>query len=392
MSNECDNFWSLCARRVTVELVGIALVLVCAVPITAIAESFEESDLDAPGWVHSESPKGAPNTSSHGHKTEVRATSSALATPGGLVIDPPLINVGDIQPDEVHHYEAVLANAGDTTVPIRRARTSCACITAVVGTNELAPGESTSIRVTIQTPQTHGTSFHQTVSIASRATSRRSYFVIRGETTPMVAAAVRPIACNATSSTLRFTVSLEALDDHPFQIRNIDRGRFVAVHDDVATNHVVEFDLDLDGSGAIPRSVNLNIDHPSQSNVQLRLDTIGSESQRENVLANVKFAPRELIVTPSSVDFGLMRVGDIQRRAFLIPEWPRDMIPEIQTQSRAVTTVIESTHWVEDGLYIAIAFTSKEEDVSYQSEFVFIGDSIEAPFLAHGRIARVNSK
>ena len=67
----------------------------------------------------------------------------------GVVCLNPLLDFGEVYADAVVNHQYVLTNQGERVVKILAVRAGCGCTTAVAATNEMAPGQSTTVEAVI---------------------------------------------------------------------------------------------------------------------------------------------------------------------------------------------------------------------------------------------------
>lgn len=99
----------------------------------------------------------------------VAATSvEAQKKSGGprMEIEPEEYDFGSVQQDEKLVHEFAIHNTGDEVLEIRRISTTCGCTAALTADKSVAPGESTTLRVTLETRKYRGT-IERSVSVAS---------------------------------------------------------------------------------------------------------------------------------------------------------------------------------------------------------------------------------
>ncbi len=76
--------------------------------------------------------------------------AAAQDHPGGfpaLAVSPPAIDFGDMQRNEVRHLELTLSNEGGAPLHILNVASDCGCTVAKPEVNQLAPGQSTTMKV-----------------------------------------------------------------------------------------------------------------------------------------------------------------------------------------------------------------------------------------------------
>jgi hypothetical protein len=85
------------------------------------------------------------------------AAPLAFAAPRAVLVEPPRIQAGEVEPGEVHKFEWTLRNDGDAPLLIEALESTCYCTTAKADASQVAPGASTKIRVAIDPSDFTGT-------------------------------------------------------------------------------------------------------------------------------------------------------------------------------------------------------------------------------------------
>ncbi|MCG6925855.1 MAG: DUF1573 domain-containing protein [Acidobacteria bacterium] len=76
-------------------------------------------------------------------------------------VEPESFDFGKVLPDRTLRKEFRLRNLGDEALVIERISKSCGCTAAATEVSTLAPGESTPLRVTVETRTASGTIEHE---------------------------------------------------------------------------------------------------------------------------------------------------------------------------------------------------------------------------------------
>jgi hypothetical protein len=76
-------------------------------------------------------------------------------------VEPESFDFGKVLPDRTLRKEFRLRNLGDEALVIERISKSCGCTAAATEVSTLAPGESTPLRVTVETRTASGTVEHE---------------------------------------------------------------------------------------------------------------------------------------------------------------------------------------------------------------------------------------
>jgi hypothetical protein len=83
------------------------------------------------------------------------APASALAGPS-LAVEPAAFDFGEVRKHRTLSKEFRLVNIGDQALQLLRISTSCGCTVVETGAEVVAPGESTRLRVELQTRDDSG--------------------------------------------------------------------------------------------------------------------------------------------------------------------------------------------------------------------------------------------
>ena len=75
--------------------------------------------------------------------------ATALAAPKAVLVEPRQQDLGEVEPDKVQHLTYTLRNDGDAPLLIAALEPVCYCTTVKADANEIAPGATTSLHVTI---------------------------------------------------------------------------------------------------------------------------------------------------------------------------------------------------------------------------------------------------
>lgn len=310
----------------------------------------------------------------------------------GLVFDPPIIDLGVLQLNEVRQCATTLANVGESELQLRRIRTTCSCTAAAVGKGSLAAGESTTLRVKLRAPREHGSAIRQTLSITPVGTSRQSQLLLVGRTESDIESDVQLLDPGSITGRARFEIRLRSRTAEHFRIRDVDQGQIVSMDKDSDTKQVIQLEFDLHGERSVPREVSIRVKHPSQSVVQINLDALTSTQSGSFALLEKAFTPRSLMATPSSVSLGRMLVGDTRRVLLLIPDWPQGASPHIQMREGGVHAVIERHREMRGGIELVIALSPITENHSLKTSLAIAGESVQSTIIIRGHIAPKSSE
>jgi hypothetical protein len=83
-----------------------------------------------------------------------------------MEVEPERHDYGNVRQEQKLVHDFTVHNTGTETLVIERISTSCGCTAALVSEKEVAPGNSTTLRVTLDTRKYKGL-IHRTVSLAS---------------------------------------------------------------------------------------------------------------------------------------------------------------------------------------------------------------------------------
>ena len=95
-----------------------------------------------------------------------------------LVVSPEAHDFGNVGQDKRLVHEFTIVNEGDRELTIGRISTSCGCTAALTEKRTLAPGEATTLTVTLETRKYRGT-LERSVSVASNDPGRVSRVKVR---------------------------------------------------------------------------------------------------------------------------------------------------------------------------------------------------------------------
>ena len=90
---------------------------------------------------------------------------------GRLAVEPPAFDFGNVRPEKTLQKELRLRNFGDAELVIRKVSTTCGCTVAGAYRKRVAPGASTTLRISFTTPAAAGRT-EQTVSIETNDPER----------------------------------------------------------------------------------------------------------------------------------------------------------------------------------------------------------------------------
>ena len=88
-----------------------------------------------------------------------------------MEIEPERHDFGGVQQNQLLQHEFIIQNVGTEPVEIRKISTSCGCAAAVPGARMVAPGEQTTLLVTLETRKYKGV-IEKSVSVASNDARR----------------------------------------------------------------------------------------------------------------------------------------------------------------------------------------------------------------------------
>ena len=106
---------------------------------------------------------------------EVHASDKAAPK---LVVSPEAHDFGNVGQDKRLVHEFTIVNEGDSELTIGRISTSCGCTAALTEKRTLAPGEATTLTVTLETRKYRGT-LERSVSVSSNDPGRVSRVKVR---------------------------------------------------------------------------------------------------------------------------------------------------------------------------------------------------------------------
>jgi uncharacterized protein DUF1573 len=81
-----------------------------------------------------------------------------------LAVEPPSFDFGNVRPEKTLQKELALRNLGDGVLLIKKVSTTCGCTVAGPYLKRVAPGASTTLRISFTTPAAAGRT-EQTVTI-----------------------------------------------------------------------------------------------------------------------------------------------------------------------------------------------------------------------------------
>lgn len=90
-----------------------------------------------------------------------------------LVVSPEVHDFGNVGQDQRLVHEFTIVNEGNQELSIGRISTSCGCAAALAAQRTVAPGESTTLTVTLETRKYRGT-LERSVSVSSNDPARIS--------------------------------------------------------------------------------------------------------------------------------------------------------------------------------------------------------------------------
>jgi uncharacterized protein DUF1573 len=104
------------------------------------------------------------------------AAPAALAAADGftgarLAVEPPSFDFGNVRPEKTLRKDLVLRNFGTAELKITKVSTTCGCTVAGAYRKSVAPGASTTLRISFTTPTAAGRT-EQTVTIETNDPER----------------------------------------------------------------------------------------------------------------------------------------------------------------------------------------------------------------------------
>lgn len=109
------------------------------------------------------------------------AVSVASELPPQITFTESSYDFGNIEEGEVVIHNFVLKNTGGSTLVLERVKTSCGCTAALPQNREIAPGDTTSIRVSFDSHNRTGEKVHKTVTVYSNDPEHpQAYLFITG--------------------------------------------------------------------------------------------------------------------------------------------------------------------------------------------------------------------
>jgi len=111
------------------------------------------------------------------------STSAEDKSAAKLVVSPEAHDFGNVPQDQRLVHEFSVVNEGTQDLTIGRISTSCGCAAAVAVKTSLAPGEATTLTVTLETRKYRGT-VQRSISVASNDPARVTQVLVRAFVEP----------------------------------------------------------------------------------------------------------------------------------------------------------------------------------------------------------------
>ncbi len=95
-----------------------------------------------------------------GHGNRLSANAGALGDSACVVADTTFHNLGNVDYADIIALTNTLTNTGKQTVRLASVETDCACLTARPDTETIGPGETTKVRIELDTHGSVGKQYH----------------------------------------------------------------------------------------------------------------------------------------------------------------------------------------------------------------------------------------
>ncbi len=177
-----------------------------------------------------------------------RQQSSQQAAPTPIMIAPPVVELGAIEPGSVHPAKFTIINTGKQEVTITSAKPNCKCtaISDVAG-KKIPAGGSVELSASLSAPRAPGIK-EAAVFLTFDGGLRPLQATIRGDVRFKIVA--EPPYCDALKDVVRGTVKLKAVDGQPFRILEAGKKAPVLTNFDVSKDKPrAEYELQWDFTG-----------------------------------------------------------------------------------------------------------------------------------------------
>lgn len=268
-------------------------------------------------------------------------------------IVPNVIHVGRVKPDDTQQSASFeIHNIGPEPRRITRSLTTCGCTVADVPKHPIEP--ATSVVASVKMRVAHGSKSQHTITLVIEGEDEPVRLVVYADGTPAVVTEPERLIIQSDTSDIR----IRSTTGVPFQIIDMDPPLASVPSTPSSTHHLIIDHAAWTMAGS-PRLVRFRLDHPEQSQLEVRVSdaVVAAHSAHEEA------SRRFLHLVPRRLEIGRINVGDTKTHKLLIRNVTLEEACEIRLtcEDAAVQIAIQHFEAAEQGVLFTLGVTAMSE-------------------------------